>query len=120
MSKVVHFEFPADAPDKLCTFFSKVFGWEFQQFGEEDYYLTTAGADEEQGIGGAIMKRNDKDQPIVTVINVDSIEETAKVIEQHGGKLVVEKAPVADMGFYAYFKDPEGQIHGLWESVKKD
>lgn len=25
----------------------------------------------------------------------------------------------AEMGFYAYFKDSEGNIMGLWEDIKK-
>jgi predicted enzyme related to lactoylglutathione lyase len=30
------------------------------------------------------------------------------------------KQEVPDMGFYSYFIDPEGNVIGLWETMKKD
>jgi predicted enzyme related to lactoylglutathione lyase len=61
------------------------------------------------------MKRNDPAQPLVNVIGVDSIDATIPKIEAHGGTIVVPKMAVGDMGSVAYFTDPEGMIHGLWE-----
>ena len=115
MPRVVHFEFPVDNPARAVDFFSKVFGWEFQRWGEEEYYLTTGGPQDQPGIGGAIMKKNDPQHPVTTTIGVDSIDEAIVSIEQNGGVVVVPKQPVGDMGFLAYFRDPEGVIHGLWE-----
>lgn len=117
MSKVVHFEIPAEDPQKKMDFFSKVFGWSFQSWEGADYYMTKSGPEGEMGIEGAIMKRNDPSQPLVNVINVTSIDETAPLIEANGGKVVVPKMAVGDMGFVAYFTDPEGMIHGVWEIV---
>jgi uncharacterized protein len=42
-----------------------------------------------------------------------------KKIEAEGGKVIVPKGEVPDMGYYAYFKDTEGNVMGLWESMKK-
>lgn len=36
-----------------------------------------------------------------------------------GGSQVVDKVVVSDMGAYAYFKDTEGNLFGLWEDAKK-
>lgn len=115
MSKVVHFEIPAADPQVKMTFFGNVFGWTFEGYGDSGYYLTAAGADGEPGIGGAIMKRNDPNQPLTNIIGVASIDATIPVIESNGGTIVVPKTAVGDMGFVAYFTDPEGMIHGLWE-----
>lgn len=116
MSKVVHFEIPAEDPKKKMDFFSNVFGWTFQGWGDSDYYLTEAGSNGPMpGIGGAIMKRNDPAQPLVNTIGVDSIDAFVPKIEANGGAIVVPKMAVGDMGFVAYFTDPEGMIHGLWE-----
>ena len=48
---------------------------------------------------------------------VDDIDATLKEIEAHGGKTTVAKMPVGDMGFAAYFTDPEGNVMGLWETA---
>lgn len=115
MSKVVHFEIPAEDPQKKMAFFTNVFGWQFQSWDGSEYYLTTAGDEGAMGIGGAIMKRNDPSQPLVNTISVASIDATIPVIEANGGAIVVPKMEVGDMGWVAYFTDPEGMIHGMWE-----
>jgi len=115
MSKVVHFEIPAEDPQKKMEFFSNVFGWSFQAWGGDDYFMTKSGPEEAMGIEGAIMKRNDPSQPLVNTIGVASIDATVPLIESNGGAVVVPKMAVGEMGFVAYFTDPEGMIHGIWE-----
>jgi predicted enzyme related to lactoylglutathione lyase len=51
------------------------------------------------------------------VIDVASIEDALKQIEDAGGKTVSEKMAVGEMGFAAYFTDPEGNLMGLWENA---
>jgi predicted enzyme related to lactoylglutathione lyase len=53
----------------------------------------------------------------VIVIAVDSVDPALKRIEEHGGTTVVARMPVGDMGFVAYFRDPEGNVVGLWENA---
>lgn len=115
MSRIIHFEIPADDPKRKMEFFGNVFGWTFEGWGEQEYFLTTGGDANAPGIGGAIMKRNDPSQPLTNVLGVASIDATIPVIEANGGTIVVPKMPVGDMGFVAYFTDPEGMIFGLWE-----
>ena len=119
MSRIVHFEIPAEDTGKITGFFTSVFGWQFQQWGEEEYFLTTGGDPEEEGIGGAVIKKNGPTHPVTNSISVDSIDDIIPVIESNGGKIVVPKQTVGDMGFLAYFTDPEGTIFGLWESAKQ-
>ena len=60
MSKVIHFEIPADDPERAVTFYKNVFDWEIQKWeGPMDYWLATAGPDDELGINGAIMPRGE-------------------------------------------------------------
>jgi hypothetical protein len=51
------------------------------------------------------------------VIDVANIEDALKSVEEHGGSTLVERQPVGDMGFSAYFKDSEGNVIGLWETA---
>jgi len=115
MPKPVHFEIPAEDPQRATKFFTDVFGWQFANWGDQDYWLATTGAKGEAGIDGAVMKRRDPAQPLVNSINVDSVDAYAEKIVAAGGQIVVPKMTVPSMGYVAYFKDTEGNIHGLWQ-----
>ncbi len=115
MNTVVHFELPANDAVALTNFFSSVFGWSFQQFGNDPYFLTTANAKDGVGIGGAIMQRRDPQQPLVNSIEVENIDAMIPVIEANGGRIVVPRMAVPSVGYLAYFMDPESNIHGLWQ-----
>jgi hypothetical protein len=69
--------------------------------------------------GGMTKRTKDVAAPIIT-IHVGSIDEYIKKIEAAGGKAVMPKQEVPDMGFYSYFIDSEGNVIGLWETMKKD
>jgi predicted enzyme related to lactoylglutathione lyase len=53
--------------------------------------------------------------PIITV-DVEDIEASLGQIESAGGSVVKGKDAVPGMGYYAYFKDTEGNILGLWQT----
>jgi predicted enzyme related to lactoylglutathione lyase len=42
---------------------------------------------------------------------------TLRRIEDLGGTPLLGRRPVADLGFSAYVKDPEGNVVGLWETA---
>lgn len=131
MDKVVHFEIPFDDLDRAKKFYSSIFGWEIQDWpmpGGVTYTgVRTVPVDEKTympkepgAINGGMTKRTqDVSAPIIT-IHVSSIDEYIKKIESAGGKAVMPKGEVPDMGFYSYFIDSEGNVIGLWESLKKD
>lgn len=114
-NRVTHFEIPCNDPQKTVEFFRDVFGWSFQQFGDDQYWLATTGADGTPGINGAIMARRDPRQPVVNTIQVESLDEHMQKVEAAGGKIVVPKSSVPGMGWLCYFTDPDGNIHGLWQ-----
>ncbi len=114
-NRVVHFEIPCDDPERTMAFFKKVFGWKFQQFGEEHYWLTVTGDEKKPGINGAIMKKRDPRQPLVNSINVEDIDSVMRVIENAGGKIVVPKMAIPGVGWLSYFTDPDGHIHGVYQ-----
>lgn len=51
-------------------------------------------------------------------IQVDDIEQVPAKIESAGGSTLIPKQEVPGMGWFAWFKDPEGNVLGLWK-VKK-
>jgi predicted enzyme related to lactoylglutathione lyase len=118
MSKVVHFEIPATDPEKSIAFFSNTFGWTISRWGEEEYWLVNAGDDSEQGIHGAIIKRRAPDMPVVNTISVADIDAAMAAIEKNGGTIVVPKSTIPGIGHLAYFKDPDGVIHGIMQDIR--
>jgi len=122
-NRVIHFEIPCENPDKTMEFFKNVFDWKFQQFGEMEYWSVITGDEKSPGINGGLMKRNDPMQPVANSIQVNNIDEMIAKINNSGGEVVVPKTIIPTIGWMAYFKDPDGNIHGLFQddpSVKEN
>ena len=126
--EVGHFEIPADNPERARKFYSAAFGWKMTEMPGMDYTMVSTGPVDAEGmpkapgfIGGGIGKRGSHlAHPVVTVM-VDEINDAEKVIEKHGGKILQRKTPIGDgtMGHTGYFKDPEGNIVGLYQWGKR-
>jgi hypothetical protein len=125
MDKVVHFEIPMDDPARAKEFYGSIFGWDIQAVEHMDYTMAmTTPVDEKTmmptepgGINGGMMARSaDTPAPVIT-IGVSSIDESLKRIEEAGGSTVTPRTPIPDMGAFAYFKDSEGNVLGLWETA---
>lgn len=128
MNPVVHFEIPADDRDRAVDFYASVFDWDIEEMPFEDDVYTSAITSplddeymhEEPGaINGAIIGRDDVITAPILTIGVPSIDDHVEKIEAGGGSVVVPKGEVPDMGYYAYFEDPDGNVVGLWESLER-
>lgn len=116
MNRVVHFEIPAEDPEKLVKFYSEVFGWQIEKWEDAmDYWMITTGNENEPGINGAIMKKEDQQSTIVNVIEVDSIDELLDSIEANGGTILTGKMPVPGIGYAANFRDTQGNVFGVMQ-----
>jgi uncharacterized protein len=63
------------------------------------------------------MKRDGPFQGPMVTIDVDDIDEALATVEKLGGKTVMGRQAIGDMGFTGYFYDPEGNIVGLWQNT---
>jgi predicted enzyme related to lactoylglutathione lyase len=125
MDRVVHFEIPVDDVARAREFYGPIFGWGLQPMEDLGYTLvTTTDVDEKTSapkepgaINGGIMDRSDRTPHPVVTIEVDSIDDSLKKVEAAGGSVVTPRADMGGMGSYAYFKDSEGNVLGLWENV---
>jgi predicted enzyme related to lactoylglutathione lyase len=116
-NRPTHFEIPVDDPDRAEKFYSDAFGWTFNRFpGAPSYYgLASTGDESERGIDGALYARGEQTQTMLTM-SVDSIEEASDKVVAAGGELVTPKAPVPGVGYFAQFKDTEGNVVGIFVS----
>jgi predicted enzyme related to lactoylglutathione lyase len=93
--------------------------------GGVDYTgVTTTPVDEQTmlpktpgAINGALVERDQSNPATVVTIDVDAIDEALQQIEAAGGSTVTPRTAIPGMGAFAYFKDPEGNVVGLWETT---
>jgi uncharacterized protein len=116
MNRVIHFELGAVDPARAVEFYKSVFGWEAQRFGTEEYWLIRTGSSPEPGIDGAVLRNKDSQPRTVNSIAVDSVDDFARKVEEHGGKVVVPKMIIPGVGYLAYCNDTEGNIFGIFQA----
>ena len=124
MGKVVHFEIPTDDEARAREFYSSIFGWQLQPMEEMQYTLVRTTPVDEQtqlptepgAINGGLMKRSAETPAPVITVDVVSIDDSLKQIESSGGSTVTPRTEIPGMGAFAYFKDTEGNVVGLWET----
>jgi len=116
MPRVIHFEIPADNPQRAIKFYSSVFGWKIEKTSMPmDYWLATTGGNDKPGINGAIMPRG-KEGCVINTIDVPSIDKFTDLIKKNDGKILQPKMPIPGIGYFSYFQDTEGNKLGILES----
>jgi uncharacterized protein len=112
MSKIVHFEIPADDTGRATQFWGSLFGVEFQTYeGPVEYHMFQ---NDDQS-GGAVYARQEGEQGLITYFAVDDIDAAREKVQQLGGT-AEDKAPVPGMGWYARAQDTEGNSFSLWQT----
>jgi predicted enzyme related to lactoylglutathione lyase len=122
--RVVHFEVPFDDGDRARAFYKDAFGWNIMSLPDMGYTMVSTGPTTENTgpsepgyIGGGMMKREGFFRGPLITVDVDDIDAALAKIEELGGKTVRPRQEVGDMGFAAYFTDPEGNLTGLWQTA---
>jgi uncharacterized protein len=121
--RVVHFEIPFEDGDRARKFYEEAFEWDLTPLPDMGYTLVTTGpsADgppSEPGfINGGLLERGVPVGSPVVVIDVADIDASLDQIERLGGTTVTARQQVGEMGFSAYFKDPDGNLLGLWQNA---
>ncbi len=116
-ARVVHFELPADDPDRAAKFYADAFGWKVEKWGgPTDYWLVTTGEDPEPGIDGGIGKRQDADDQTTNTIDVPDLDAAVAAVEAAGGTITRGKGPVPGVGWLAYATDTEGNPFGMMQA----
>ena len=119
MTRVVHFEIPADDMERATKFYTKVFGWKISKWeGGMDYRLVSTGDPGTPGIDGAIMPRSDMASTVVNSVDVPSVDDFIKKVTRNGGRVATPKTPIPGVGYFAYCKDTEGNLFGIMQPDK--
>ncbi|MGW4488470.1 VOC family protein [Amycolatopsis sp. NPDC004368] len=118
MGRPVHFEIHAGDPERAIAFYTAVFGWKFEQWGEVPYWVITTG--EGPGIDGGLVPRQGEapggDAPVTGFVNTVSVADVDIAVSdaiRAGGTMALPKSPVPGVGWLAYCKDTEGNVFGM-------
>ena len=119
-NRIVHFEIPANQPEALTRFYSELFGWKFQKapMPGPEYWLCVTGS-EGPGINGAVMERQNAQQPWMNYVDVASIDAALEKATALGAQVALPKMPIPGVGAVAAIIDPQGNVCGLFEAAAK-
>ena len=111
MSKIVHFEIPAEDTSRARNFWGTLFGYQFQTMeGPMEYHMFQTGENE----GGGIYPKQQGEKGLITYFAVDDIDSARQKVQELGGT-AEDKAPVPGMGWFARAEDTEGNAFSLWQ-----
>lgn len=77
--------------------------------------MATTGPKDEPGINGGISKRGQTGMPNMNTISVPSVDEFSKKIQDGRGKIIMAKAAIPGVGWFATCQDTEGNTFGIIE-----
>jgi predicted enzyme related to lactoylglutathione lyase len=111
-SPVIHFEVGGSDAERSRRFYQELFGWEITVDGS-GYGAVRTGS--KQGIGGGVMQAPPGRSNWVTFyVAVDDLETSLRSVEELGGTRITEPVPVGEVGSFAMFADPDGNMIGLF------
>jgi len=85
-----------------------------------DYWMATTGDEKAPGINGGLSKRGETGMPNMNTIDVHSVDEFTKKIQDNGGRILVPKTAIPGVGLFATCQDTEGNVFGIIEFVKSE
>src|SRR2546430_6940293 len=126
---VVHFEIPANEPERAAKFYRELFGWEISRWGgapgggeAAEYWMVrtvptdAAGQPIRPGVNGGLMRRMFPGQAPVNYIGVASVDEFVRRAERPGAQVLASKRARPGMGGVARPTETEGHIFCLSHS----
>ena len=107
--------FSADV-DKAKVFYTNIFGWTFEDSGEEFGGYVSFFSDG-HAVGGVMQNAPDSGIPDVwsTYISTEDVNATVTAATEAGAQVIVPAMEVSDLGSMAVLADPAGAAFGLWQ-----
>jgi predicted enzyme related to lactoylglutathione lyase len=119
MPKVIHFDLYAEDPARASKFYTDTFGWKFEKWDDPEmkmeYWLVMTGPDGKPGINGGMSKKSGMPRNVLT-IDVPDIDEYVEKIKDNGGEIMMEKTAIPKVGWFATFKDSEGELMSIMQT----
>ncbi|MGD0535726.1 MAG: VOC family protein [Methanoregula sp.] len=128
MANLSHFMIPADNVDRARHFYSTLLGWKIEPvqpapdsmgIAAMQYHDITTGAARPGELNtGGLYKRH-LNEPILDFVEVEDLDAVLSKVENLGGKVTMPKTTIPGVGQTAMVLDSEGNLIGIWTSIKK-
>jgi predicted enzyme related to lactoylglutathione lyase len=113
---ICHFEIPADDVEAARKFYAALFDWTIEPAPRMDgKYLFVRTSKQAGVVAGGILPRIDPQHGVTVYFTVASLEDSAKALEALGGKVLVPRTAVPQLGWVLTARDPQGNTLGLFE-----
>lgn len=122
---IVHFEIPADQPERAAKFYRELFGWNIDRWenpgGVEYWTVKTVPTDDQgqpvrPGANGGLMPRTYAGQAPVNYVAVECVDQAVAKAQRLGAKVLMGKQAVPGMGWFAQLSDTEGNVFAVWQT----
>lgn len=119
---IVHIEIPAQNAEAAGKFFGDLFGWKIDIDTMYNYVQFQA----EGGPGGAFVELSEstannpayKPDSLLVYVSTDDIDATLAKVESLGGKTLMPKTEIPNVGWWGVFSDPSGNRLALYTSMR--
>ena len=124
MASFGFFQVPADDVGRAKKFYQLLLGWKIEPDTDlEDTSLqwqNVITGKPETGMmnKGGLYKRMGPG-PIMNFALVDDVDKVLAKVEKPGGKVIMPKNEIKNVGTVAVIQDTEGNILGVWKPVEK-
>ena len=116
-NRLIHFAFYSSDPAASVAFFEQALGWNFNRWGEFDYWLATTGS-EEPGINGAVgLAPEDTGPYTMNTVQVADLEAAIEVCENAGGTRSADIMEIPGVGRWVRIREPGGNEFGMIEPL---
>lgn len=112
---VVYFDIGCPNRENSAAFYRDLFGWTSTPDGPNALRFDTGSP---EGIPGATTSLGHEPSRYVMVyVATDDIPATLERVIALGGELVIPEMEAPGRGWFAWFKDPAGNLMGLWREA---
>ena len=105
------FELTATDVRAAEAFYTRLFGWTTEPWsGDERYTMIKLNGEEIGGMMGACGANRDKPRGWGMYVTVSDVDATARMVNELGGKVLVEPTDIQRVGRYCVLQDPQGAV----------
>ena len=109
---IVHFEVPSKDTARAKEFWGSLFGWDFETYSGPMEYHMIRGVEP----GGGLYTAQGEESGLTVYFGTEDVAVHTARVEELGGKVVMPKTPIPNIGYFAVCEDTEGNGFALFES----
>jgi predicted enzyme related to lactoylglutathione lyase len=118
---IVHVEWHSSDAARLRSFYEACFDWKWEEAMPGYTLIQTGSKDSAAGLSQISQKNGEPPMRpgVVNYVAVGSLSDAEEKVKAAGGNVFVTHQEVPGMGALSLFRDPDGNVVGLWEPVPK-